>query len=125
MKISILAVWFLLFFSFAAFGQVDNTNEEPNYLLLNYSPLNSAYVDHKVDSIMTLGINKHAFPGAQLLVAKSGKIIFHKSYGYHTYDNLNPVDNNDLYDLASVTKIAGTLPAVMKLVDQGKIELDE
>jgi CubicO group peptidase (beta-lactamase class C family) len=76
----------------------------------------------KVDSIMEMGI---AFPGAQLLVAKNGTVIFHKAYGYHTYDNNQPVALNDLYDLASVTKIAGPLPALMKLVDEGKLELDK
>ena len=92
---------------------------------LDYHPVNSDFINTKVDSIMTLGIKNQAFPGAQLLVAKSGSIIFHKAYGFHTYDSLQPVQNSDLYDLASVTKVAGALPAIMKLVDEGKIELDE
>ncbi|MEH6408410.1 MAG: serine hydrolase domain-containing protein [Leeuwenhoekiella sp.] len=91
---------------------------------LIYAPVKSDFIDKKVDSVMSLGINSHAFPGAQLLVARRGAIIFHKSYGYQTYDSIIPVENDDLYDLASVTKIAGTLPAVMKLVDEGKIDLD-
>ncbi len=78
----------------------------------------------KVDSIITNGIIKEAFPGAQLLVAKEGDIIFHKTYGYHTYDSLQPVKTNDLYDLASVTKILGPLPLLMKLYEDGKIDLD-
>ncbi len=126
MKISMLTGWVFLIASLSAIAQVEVIKEQPtNYVLLENSPLNSSFIDHKVDSIMTLGIDERAFPGAQLLVAKSGKIIFHKSYGYHTYDSIVAVKNTDLYDLASVTKIAGTLPAVMKLVDQGKIELDE
>jgi CubicO group peptidase (beta-lactamase class C family) len=83
------------------------------------------FINHKVDSIMEMGIASLAFPGAQLLVAKNGTVIFHKAYGYHTYDNNQPVALNDLYDLASVTKIAGPLPALMKLVDEGKLELDK
>ncbi len=87
--------------------------------------LDSTFIYHKVDSIMGLGIENKAFPGAQLLVAKNNKIIFHKSYGYHTYDNIQKVALNDIYDLASVTKIIGPLPALMKLYDEGKLDLDD
>ncbi|MBC9796909.1 serine hydrolase domain-containing protein [Sinomicrobium weinanense] len=82
-------------------------------------------VNRKVDSVMTSAIRAHAFPGAELLVARSGRVIFHQSYGYHTYDSLIKNRKGDLYDLASVTKISAALPAVMKLVDEGKIRLDE
>ncbi len=87
--------------------------------------LDSVYIHTKVDSIITNGIIKEAFPGAQILVAKEGKIIFHKAYGFHTYDSLQPVGLDDIYDLASVTKITGPLPAIMKLVDEGKLDLDK
>ena len=69
-------------------------------------------------------IFQKAFPGAQLLVAKQGKIIFHKAYGFHTYDSLQKVNLDDIYDLASVTKIVGPLPALMKLYEEGEIDLD-
>ena len=81
-------------------------------------------LEFSADSIITNGIINKAFPGAQLLVAKEGAIVFHKAYGYHTYDSLQPVELNDLYDLASVTKILGPLPLLMKLYEEGKIELD-
>lgn len=84
-----------------------------------------AFINQKVDSIMEMGIDSLAFPGAQLLVAKNDTIIFHKAYGFHTYDSIQPVALNDLYDLASVTKITGPLPALMKLVDEGKLDLDK
>ncbi len=87
--------------------------------------LDSTYIYKNVDSIMTLGIQSNAFPGAQVLVAKDSKIIFHQAYGFHTYDSLQKVDLDDVYDLASVTKIAGALPALMKLVDEGRIDLDQ
>lgn len=87
--------------------------------------LDSTYVHRKVDSIITNGIKNEAFPGAQVLVAKSGKIIFHKAYGFHTYDSVQAVALDDIYDLASVTKITAALPAIMKLVDQGKLDLDK
>ncbi|MCK0190561.1 serine hydrolase [Arenibacter sp. F20364] len=86
--------------------------------------MDSLFIHSKVDSIMTFAIEEEAFPGAQVLVAKNNKIIFHKAYGFHTYDSVQPVGLTDIYDLASVTKIMGPLPALMKLHDEGKLDLD-
>ncbi len=66
-----------------------------------------------------------AAPGCQVLVAKNGTVVFDQSYGYCTYDRSQPVTSSTLYDLASVTKVAGTLQAVMWLKDQGQLKLDE
>lgn len=79
---------------------------------------------HKVDSIITAGIKGEAFPGATVLVAKNGAVIYQKAFGHHTYDSIQKVGLNDLYDLASVTKIIGPLPALMKMVEEGKLSLD-
>lgn len=95
------------------------------YSLAEKEGLDSNYIHTKVDSIIKRAIKEKAFPGAQVLVAKNNNIIYHQSFGYHTYDSVVPVSNNDLYDLASVTKISGPLPILMQLVDKGKIELDE
>ena len=81
-------------------------------------------IHQQVREIMEDAIKNEAFPGAQFMVVKKGQLIFHETYGYHTYDSLEPVGRNDLYDLASVTKIAGALPALMKLTDEGKLDLD-
>ncbi|TXD47883.1 serine hydrolase domain-containing protein [Polaribacter sp. IC073] len=86
--------------------------------------MDSLYIHTKVDSIINLGIQKEAFPGAQILVVKNHKIIFNKAYGFHTYDSIQKVGLDDLYDLASVTKIIGPLPALMKLHSEGKLDLD-
>ncbi len=87
--------------------------------------LNSESIQTKVDSIMKHAIDQKAFPGAQLLVAKQGKIIFHQAYGYRTYNNIQKVGLDDLYDLASVTKILGPLPVLMKLYEEGQLDLDK
>lgn len=97
----------------------DLIHANPSEIGLDYT-----YLHTKVDSILTNGIRKEAFPGAVVLVAKQGKIIFEEAYGYHTYDSIQPTAKDDLFDLASVTKIAGALPAIMKLVDEGKLDLD-
>lgn len=79
----------------------------------------------KVDSITEKGIVAHAYPGCQVWVAKDGKVIYNKAFGYFTYDSIRKVQPEDIYDLASVTKIAATTLAVMKLYDEHKIDLDK
>ena len=78
----------------------------------------------KIDSLVNYGINENMMPGAQVLVARKGKIIYNKAFGYHTQEKINKVSENDIYDLASLTKILATLPMVMKLVDDSTISLD-
>lgn len=82
------------------------------------------HITDRADSIITNGIKNKAFPGAQILVAVKGKVLLHKTYGYHTYDSLLPVQKTDFYDLASITKILGPLPLLMKLVDEERLDLD-
>ena len=59
------------------------------------------------------------------MAAKDGKIIFRKTYGYHTFDQRIPVNDDDLYDLASVTKVSAATAAILKLTDEGKINMDD
>ncbi len=77
----------------------------------------------QIDGIVTSAIKSRIMPGAQVLVARKGKVVYQKSFGYHTYDNKIPVQNTDVYDVASITKIAATLPNVMQLYEQGKVNL--
>tara|TARA_B100002052_G_scaffold88663_1_gene81561 strand:- start:25049 stop:27991 length:2943 start_codon:yes stop_codon:yes gene_type:complete len=79
---------------------------------------------YKVDSIIEDAISKEATPGCQVLIAKDGNIFFNKSYGYHTYEKKTLVKNSDIYDLASITKIAATVPVLMHMVDDNKFNLD-
>lgn len=78
----------------------------------------------KVDSIAINGIEIGAFPGCQILATKDGAVFYNKSFGYHTYKNKDKVKWNDVYDIASLTKILATTPAIMKLTEQGKIDID-
>ncbi len=86
--------------------------------------ISSTFLNNLIDSIVSKGISAKAFPGCQIFVAKDGKVVVDKSYGYLTYENKQPVQNDLLYDLASVTKVSAPLPAVMKLYDDKKIDLD-
>ena len=78
----------------------------------------------KIEAIANKAIDGKMAPGMQILVARKGKVVYQKSFGYQTYDKLIKVKNSDLYDVASVTKIISTLPNVMKMYDEKKINLD-
>jgi hypothetical protein len=78
-----------------------------------------------VDSIINEALQQKAMPGCQVLVAKNGKVFYHKAFGFHTYDSARKVILTDLYDLASVTKIAAGTLALMKLTEDKKIDLDK
>lgn len=77
----------------------------------------------EIDDIAAEAINARATPGLVVLVAKDGKVIFNKAYGTHTYGGA-PDKVNDIFDLASVTKITATTPMVMRLVEENKLKLD-
>jgi beta-N-acetylhexosaminidase len=79
----------------------------------------------KIDTIAMKAIAEGATPGCQVLVARNGMVVFNKSYGYLSYDKTQPVNNNTLYDIASISKVAGTLQAVMFLQERGLIDLDK
>jgi beta-N-acetylhexosaminidase len=79
----------------------------------------------KIDSIVNDAILKRAMPGCQILAAKDGKVFFQKAYGYHDYYQKEAVENTDLYDLASVTKIVSTIPALMYLEKHHLIDLED
>ena len=59
-----------------------------------------------------------------MLVAKDGMIIYDKAFGYFDYDQSRKVQENSVYDLASASKAAGTLLAVMKAYDEKKFTLN-
>lgn len=77
-----------------------------------------------IDAIAQEAIRERATPGAVVLVAKGGKVIFEKAYGNHTYLGGTPTKVSDLFDMASVTKITATTPTIMRLVERGVIDLD-
>lgn len=77
----------------------------------------------RIDSIANYAVNNRMTPGIQLLVARKGKVIYNKNFGYHTYSKKNRVDFDDMYDVASLTKILATLPVLMELEERGSISL--
>src|SRR5690606_39126420 len=95
------------------------------YTLPEDAGMDSEILIKGVDSLMQQTLDARATPGAQLFVAKNGKVVLHKAYGLQKYNDTTKVSTEDLYDLASVTKISSALPAIMKLYDEGKFDLDK
>jgi beta-glucosidase-like glycosyl hydrolase/CubicO group peptidase (beta-lactamase class C family) len=80
-----------------------------------------ALLDQMADTI----ISEKMAPGFQVLVARNGKVVLQKSYGFHTDKKEMKVQNTDIYDVASLTKILATLPLLMKAEEEGKISLSD
>ena len=79
----------------------------------------------QIDSVCRLGVQQHAFPGCQVIVARHGKVIYKGSFGTIDYNSSVKVDDNTLFGLASVSKATGTISGVMKAFDDGKFRLDD
>ncbi|MBU3024394.1 glycoside hydrolase family 3 N-terminal domain-containing protein [Zobellia galactanivorans] len=78
----------------------------------------------QIDTLVQHGIDSLMFPGAQVLVARKGKVVFNKGFGKPTYDSKDSITTEHIYDLASITKILGTLPMIMKMEEEGDIKLN-
>ena len=91
------------------------------------STINKTWVglEKRIDSVISNAINHEAFPGCVVYAARQDSVFFHKSYGYHTYDSITEVKKEDVYDLASITKVVGGTLALMKLYDDELIRLDD
>jgi CubicO group peptidase (beta-lactamase class C family) len=77
-----------------------------------------------LDDLFKKGIEDGIFPGAVLLVGDSKEVLFEKAYGYRALTPQKEENNMEtVYDLASLTKVVATTPAVMKLVEMGKMRL--
>lgn len=91
------------------YASPEELNLETNYLT-------------KIDGIINKAIAENVFPGGQLLIAQHGKVFYNKSYGHLTYEKKNSVSNQTLYDIASITKIAGSSLALMKAFENNEID---
>jgi len=81
--------------------------------------------ERRMDSVVESGITIGAYPGCQIMALKDGKVVYDKCFGSFTYGGGHKVQPDDLYDIASCTKIFASTLAIMKLYDQGKIDLNK
>lgn len=105
-------------------GFVYSSNKRLAYGFAHNQGMNPEF-ETKIDSIVNYAINEKMTPGAQILIAKNGVSIYRKNFGYHTYNNKHDVKDEDVYDLASLTKILATLPLFMKLEEKNKVSLED
>jgi beta-N-acetylhexosaminidase len=105
-------------------GIVIKKNGRLKYTIPEEEGFDSHKLNKAIDSLVNKGIREKAFPGCQVLVAKNGKVVYHESYGFHTYENTAPLENDHLYDWASITKVTGPLPLLMKLTEDKTINLN-
>ena len=76
-----------------------------------------------LDELAKIAIDSMMTPGIQMLVARRGQVVYQKSFGHHTYRKKRKVANHHLYDLASLTKIIGTMPLIIYAVEKNQISL--
>ena len=118
------------FFTFlAVLAAISTATAKKNNPLCYGTPesvgMNGEYLSHTIDSIANSSIEAGCFPGCQILVARKGKIVHHKSYGYHTNEKSRAVENSHIYDMASCTKVMAATICLMRLVEQKKLDLDK
>ena len=107
------------------FGILTPGNIRLQYGIPESAGLSSSSLNRKIDSIAYAGLEAKAFPGCVVMVARKGIVVFHKAYGYRDYDGRTMVREDDLFDLASVSKISTSLPGFMLLDSEDKFSPDE
>ena len=105
------------------FGQVSYENLRIGYGFPALVQM-SADTLRRIDSILSVAVKKRMTPGGQVMVVKDGYVVYNKSFGYTTYRKNTKVDSRKIYDLASLTKIVSTMPLIMQLYDEKKIDLN-
>jgi len=80
---------------------------------------------NRIQFIVENAIRQQAMPGCEVLVARKGIVVFNRAFGQQVYGGKRPVKTSDLYDLASVTKVMATTQAIMKLKDEGCLDINQ
>jgi len=78
---------------------------------------------NKITQIANNAIVQKAIPGCQVIVARKGKVVYEGNFGWQTYEQKNPITENSIYDLASVTKVTATLQVSMFLYEKGMLDI--
>lgn len=107
------------------FGLITPGNTRLQYGYPEDVGIPSGIIEKKIDSLAMAGIEAGAYPGCEVILARKGIVFFHKCYGTHTYQSRIDVEENDLYDLASVTKVAASTTGLMKLDGEDLFSVDD
>jgi len=117
--------WSLLVLAIPAFFLLLSTPATGVMSAANTLEPKNHYLSNNIHSIVADAIRQKEFPGCQVLVIHEGQTVVNEAYGFLTYDSLQEVTQNTLYDLASVTKVAATTLMIMDLYQYNIIRLDE
>ena len=82
-------------------------------------------IKYKITQLIDSSIIKKAFPGAQIYLKIGNNVVINDSFGFHTYDSIIKVENDHIYDLASLTKVFGPTYALMKIFDDHNIDINQ
>ncbi len=104
-------------------GLENNALKRLGYTIPERVGMNSVKLE-RIDSIAKVAVDSMMTPGIQLLIARKGKVIYNKNFGKHTYKGKQKVSFDDIYDVASLTKILATLPLVMEMEEKGLVSLN-
>lgn len=119
----------MLFGARAIPGRHNHSRAIHNYQYLGYSMPEIEGVGNQfkqaIDTLASKAIRHFATPGMQVAVLKNGSLIWENNYGHFTYDSTRAINNETLYDIASLTKVMATLPAIARLIDKGLLSLDD
>lgn len=80
---------------------------------------------NKIEKIVAEALDSGATPGCHIVIARNGIVVYDKAIGWKTYDRIEPVTEETIYDLASITKVAATLQAVMFMYDKNLIDINK
>ncbi|MEM9931388.1 MAG: serine hydrolase domain-containing protein, partial [Bacteroidota bacterium] len=111
------------------FGEMSISSKTGGLLAnrLGHAPPESQGIDRrrlaKMDRYIASAIRRRALPGCQVMVVKSGKIVYDRSFGHHTYEKEKAVSAEALYDLASITKATATTLGFMSEYEAANIDL--
>lgn len=105
-------------------GTIKTEQTRLQYNRGNRSDMDLKKMGQRIDAIAKEAIDQRAAPGMVVMAVKDGQVIFEKAYGHHTYEKKQATRISDIFDLASISKIAGTTPVVMHLQEKNIINLD-
>lgn len=80
----------------------------------------------RVDAAIRAGIKRGLYPGAVVIIGRHNRILYQRGYGHFTWSRHSavPSPSTTLWDLASVSKVVGTMAVALRLVDEGRLDLD-
>ena len=90
------------------------------------TPCPASHDLNSIDQVVDAGISAKKLPGAVVVVGHDGQIVFHRAYGMRSLEAVRePMTEDTVFDMASMTKVLVTAPAVMQLYEQGRLRLDD